>query len=147
MPYVQDALRSEDLLCQFWAAWAAALLSWDARAINILRTSVENKVAIPEVGLQMAVRRADPESARRWIGALLNTEGQIRSAILGLGMLGDPADVPVLFQFMEQESTARLAGAAFRMITGQDLKREYLDRPEPPKSTDDHSVRVGEVIL
>jgi hypothetical protein len=37
---------------------------------------------------------------------------------------------------MERECTVRLAGAAFRMITGQDLKREYLDRPEAPKSTD-----------
>jgi HEAT repeat protein len=49
MPYLQDALRSEDLLCQLWAA---ALLSWDTRAIDVLRTAVENNVAIPEVGLQ-----------------------------------------------------------------------------------------------
>jgi uncharacterized protein (TIGR02270 family) len=52
---------------------------------------------------------------------------------MGAGILGDPTTVPWLIGHMDSPGSARLAGEAFSMITGVDLRQKDLDRPGPPE--------------
>lgn len=131
LPFLTPQLASDDLDCRFWAAWSLALLSRDQQSIDVLKGAVEDTQVSPELALQVRISRMHPVAARAWIQSLLASEIHIRLGILAIGMSGDPQIVPLLFPLMEQEKTARLSGSAFRMFTGQDIKRKYLDRPEP----------------
>ena len=59
--------------------------------------------------------------------------GSLRWLIQGSGIAGDPGYVPWLIKHMGNETTARLAGEAFSLITGADLALQDLER-KPPKT-------------
>jgi uncharacterized protein (TIGR02270 family) len=119
---------------QFWAAWSTAILSYYERANEVLAATVEEGASLAEFALPVVVRRMEHGQTAGWIETLFRDGKQRRLAIIAMGMHGDPTDLPRLLELMESEELARLAGAAFRMITGQDLKREYLNKPAPEVS-------------
>ena len=94
-------------------------------------SAVEGGSPLAELALAVLFRRMNHEQADNWIETLLRSGKHARLVILALGMQGDPARMPLLIDLMESDSLARLSGVAFRMITGQDLKRQYLDKPDP----------------
>jgi uncharacterized protein (TIGR02270 family) len=55
----------------------------------------------------------------------------LRAAAIGVGALGDPELMSVLFQMMHINDVARVAGEAFSMITGVDLAYDDLERDMP----------------
>ena len=124
-------LADPDALCHFWAAWSAALLSADSKALAILGSIAESDLPYREKSLQAAIRRMDAPAASAWHNKLAQDAQSIRIAIIAAGAFGDPASIPWLMEQMKVPELARVAGEAFAMITGVDIALEDLDAEKP----------------
>jgi uncharacterized protein (TIGR02270 family) len=130
LPLVQNDLTTEDVLYRFSAAWSAALLG-DLRAIPTLQAIAGLDVPYKEEAANMALRRMDLPMAHGWQKALAQSTDSIRLAVMGAGVIGDPAFVPWLIDHMAIPELARVAGEAFTMITGVDIALENLEGEWP----------------
>jgi uncharacterized protein (TIGR02270 family) len=63
--------------------------------------------------------------------SLAKQAGEVRWLSEGCGIVGDPTYVSWLIGQMKNAATSRLAGEAFSLITGADLDRLQLFRPQP----------------
>ena len=84
-----------------------------------------------------------------WLNELKNSDKLMRLAIVGVGAIGDPVNIPWLIEMMNIDEYARVAGESFTMITGIDLAYDDLekDQPEvfeagPPENPDDENVEL-----
>lgn len=126
------SMTAADSLCRFYATWSVARLGVrDRDVLDVLRAFVVPKAPFAEAALQMAVRCMGLAEAQNWISGMLTQPEQLRLGIVGLGAIGDPAHVSELIAFMQVEKVARVAGEAFSMITGVDLKYADLDTDAP----------------
>jgi uncharacterized protein (TIGR02270 family) len=123
---VDNHLADKDDLCRFAAAWSAALLSDDLKALKVLGSVANSNLPYHEQALQLAFRRMDASAATAWRAKLA-----VRPAIVASGAFGDPADITWLIEQMKTPEFARVAGEAFTMITGVDIAFEDLDGEKP----------------
>jgi uncharacterized protein (TIGR02270 family) len=128
---VRRSMASEDEACQFWAAWAAALLVGDRDGLAVLRKVAEGGGPFAKRAVQMAIRRMDPTTARGWRVMLGRDPKTVRLAILGAGAIGDPEVIPWLIDRMADPPLARVSGEAFSMITGAHIDDDKLDGEKP----------------
>ena len=119
-------MTHEDASVRFAGAWSAALLGKYPNAIVALQKIAETEPARARRAADLALRRMDPKAGAAWLAKLLP-----RLAVIGAGVVGDPALVPGLFERMKDPKLARAAGEAFSMITGADLAFEDLDGNAP----------------
>lgn len=131
LPELLKNLAIEDERCRFSAAWSAALLAGDAKAIEVLTAIVESNAPDKEEALQVALRRMSLAAAHGWMSKLAQQKNTLRSAVVGAGILGDPESVPWLIEQMSIPALARVAGEAFTMITGVDIAIERLEGEKP----------------
>jgi len=138
---LSDAVRSQlgdvDPSCQFWAAWALALVGHSegtALAFELGTHNYETRT----YAIDVAMRLGDPEWARQHIRSLASRAETLRIAIQAAGALGDPAVVPWLLRQMLDPRTARVAAEAVSTITGADLHFLGLkqDPAEPAPESD-----------
>ena len=123
-----------DESCRFFASWSAALLGLrDQDVAGTLRAFAESAGDYAERAVQTALHCMRPDKARTWLSSLLNDPKRLRLGVIGIGVWGDPALVSELIGYMELENVSRIAGEAFSMITGVDLKSSNLDRPKPER--------------
>lgn len=125
MPYLEEALNSDDDALRFWAIWSSILLG-KHEIVKKLEPYVFNSGPYQELAINIAFRVLPIEQARGWISTLAKTEGQIRNVIKASGILGDPHAVNWLINKMQDTSFAKLAGEAFTLITGVDLEEHQL---------------------
>ena len=125
VPLLQQELSSKDRGCRFWSAWSSALLSGYGSSIQVLQSIAASPGPFRERALRLALRRITLLSAHAVIQQLGRDLQSLRFAVLGAGILGDPALVPWLIKQMAIPALARVAGEAFTMISGADLA--YLD--------------------
>ena len=127
-----SATSDDDDACRFWAAWTAARLSGRSGAIvGALREFAQRPGRFTERAVAISARTTKPDVARKWLGELWKDPTLMRAATIGAGVLGDPELVDTLFQMMQVEAVARVAGEAFSMITGVDLAYDDLDQDTP----------------
>jgi uncharacterized protein (TIGR02270 family) len=138
VPLIQNELNAQtrDEGCRFWAAWSTTLLVGYGNAIRALQSVAESPSPYRERALQMALRRMDIASAHSWQQRLVTDRLEksphaARLAVIGAGVIGDPALVPWLTEQMKVAPLARVAGEAFTMITGVDIAYEDLDTDKP----------------
>ena len=131
VPIMQQDLNAKDAGCRFWAAWSSALLAGYSNTIQILQSIAESPGPFRERALQLALRRLSLQSAHAWNLQLSNESQSLRQAVIGAGIIGDPAMVPWLIERMSIPPLARVAGEAFTMITGVDLAYQDLDCKQP----------------
>jgi len=117
--------------CLFWAAWSIALLAGYTNAVQVLRSFAESTSPYRERALQLALRRLDINSAHVWYQQLTKNPKFARAAVIGAGVIGDPALIPWLIEQMSVPPLSRVAGEAFTMITGVDIAYEDLDGEKP----------------
>lgn len=133
MPACLAALTDDDPDCRLWAAWSAALLGNRGVALEALTA----RDIAPEPWQTRAFRLALQAMSVRASHTALEDRGRepgsLRWLIQGSGIAGDPGYVPWLIKHMGNETTARLAGEAFSLITGADLALQDLER-KPPKT-------------
>jgi len=131
VPFLQQELSSKDPVCRFWSAWSSALLSGYGNTIQILQSIAASPGPFRERALQLALRRINLSAAHAWTQQLSRDPQSLRLAVIGAGILGDPALVPWLIEQMRVPPLARVAGEAFTMIAGVDLAYQDLDRKAP----------------
>jgi uncharacterized protein (TIGR02270 family) len=123
-------LQTEDATCRFWAAWSAVRLG-DDYALDTLLSIAEAGGRYEEKALDLALRRVPLARAQDIVRGLLAQPGRERLAVVGAGVVGDPAVVPWLIGQMAEPALARVAGEAFTNITGMDLAYEDLEGEWP----------------
>jgi uncharacterized protein (TIGR02270 family) len=128
---LQLDLNAKDPGYRFWAAWSSALLAGYSSTIQLLQTIASSPGPYRERALNMALRRLGLHSARAWHQQLARDPQTLRLAVIGAGIIGDPALIPWLIDHMSIPPLARVAGEAFTMITGVDLAYEDLDCKQP----------------
>ncbi len=116
----------------FWAAWSTARLGLRGYDVtDVLRRTAESDAPYADSALQMLLRCQRLPEAHEWISAMLKDPKRQRLGVQGIGIVGDPARISELIGYMQIEALSRVAGEAFSMITGADLKYLDLDRPRP----------------
>lgn len=139
LPQVVRDLEHEHDECRFWAAWSAGLLG-HADAIRILRLFAEVDNPRRRQALELVVRLMPADTAFGWLRSLGGDRQQLRWALIGAGVHGDPAWLEPLMGQFGNEDVARVAGESFQMITGLNIFRESLEVleevevvPDPPE--------------
>ena len=145
------AVLAENSDCQFWAAWAAVLLGDRQRALDCLESASLQNGPFRVRAQQLALLAMTAPRATESLRSLVQDPAQIRWLIKGIALAGDPAFGPWLVRRMRDDTLARLAGEAFTLITGVDLRRPPFERqrPEgfesgPSDDTADESVAMEE---
>lgn len=128
---LREGLRDSDDDIRFSSAWSAALAD-NAEAVVVLKDFVTPDSPYREKALKMALRRMEKASALSWQRQLAESPQTNRFAVIGAGIIGDPALIPWLIGQMKTPALSRVAGEAFTMITGADIDQEELrgKRPE-----------------
>jgi uncharacterized protein (TIGR02270 family) len=125
-------ISSKDETSRFYSAWSAAKLGLRDRDVtDALRMVAEAGHAHAEPAFHMALRCLRLNESHPWLSAMLKDPGRQRFGVIGMGVVGDPAWVSELIGYMQTEPVSRVAGEAFSMITGADLRYLDLDRPKP----------------
>jgi uncharacterized protein (TIGR02270 family) len=132
LPLAERELKAGDREVACAAAWTTALLSGKPEALSVLATIAQSSGRHRERALQIAMRRANPHAAGKWMQQLAKDDTTLRLAVQGAGAIGDPAEIPWLIEQMKVAELARVAGESFTTITGVDLAYDDLetDRPE-----------------
>jgi uncharacterized protein (TIGR02270 family) len=126
------SISSENESCRFYAAWSAARLGLrDRDVLDVLRKIADGGGRRAEPSLHMALRCLRLDEVHASLSAMLKDPKRLRFGVTGIGVVGDPARVSELIGYMQVEQVSRVAGEAFSMITGVDLKYSDLDRPKP----------------
>ena len=127
---VKANLYAEQDDCRFSAACSTALLG-NKDAVPVLRDLTEKGGPHAEEAFTIALRRMNPPDAYAWLRELVKQPEHQRIAIIGTGVIGDPASIPWLIQMMEVPELSRVAGESFTMITGVDIAYEDLEGEWP----------------
>ncbi|MCE9529814.1 MAG: TIGR02270 family protein [Planctomycetes bacterium] len=131
LPLLKKHLAIGHLGCRFQAAWSGALLAGDAACVTELQSIALTESGYKQRAAEVAVRRLDVPAANRWLTMLASLPGSERLAVVGIGALGDPVNVPRLLDWMKQPPLARVAGEAFAFITGADFAALNLEGNAP----------------
>jgi len=138
---IERHIEHEDDEVRFWAAWSASRFGSEP-ARRILALFAEAEGPRRRQALDLLLRLLPPEEGKSWLRQRLRGKTQLRWALVGAGMQGDPFYLEPLFKQFSNEEVARVAGEAFEMITGLNLFRQSLERLEavdtdPPSLEDD----------
>jgi uncharacterized protein (TIGR02270 family) len=143
--HVRHHVHDQDPAAAFWAAWALTLNRDRAGLVNLV-TWLEGENSFTHHALQLSLRAMPLEDSIRWVSSFAKDPSRRTSAVLGAGIVGDPAAMPWLIRTMASPQLARLAGEAFTMITGVDLAYYDLDQDAPTLSGDGESASLDEVL-
>lgn len=127
---LRENLSDNDDGIHFSTAWSAAM-SGNLDGVEVLKKFVTPDSTYNEKALSLAMRRMEPAAALVWQKEL-ESNGTLRLAVIGAGIIGEPVLVPWLIDRMKTPELARVAGEAFTMITGIDneLKEMQGEQPE-----------------
>ncbi|MFY9150024.1 MAG: hypothetical protein WAN88_10485, partial [Smithellaceae bacterium] len=84
-----------------------------------------------EEALQVSARRMNLKEAQALQGELAKKADSQRLAVIGEGIIGDPALIPWLVKQMKIPALARIAAQSFSFITGLDISGEQLEGTWP----------------
>jgi uncharacterized protein (TIGR02270 family) len=127
VPACIEALDDSDPECRFWAAWSAVLLGNGGRALEIVTDVSLAAGRHRRRALLIALQAMTGGAAHQLLQSLAEKKSQTRWVVYGSGIAGDPKYVPWLIKRMADPKISRLAGEAFALITGNDLKRMRLE--------------------
>lgn len=135
LPACLKALGDTDAACRFWAAYAAALLGEQGKAMPVLQEVVMRPGPLRVRALQLLLKFIAVPQANELLKSLAREPENIRLLIQGVGIAGDSYYVPWLIKQMADLKLTRLAGESFSFITGLDLA--YLDlEVKPPENVE-----------
>lgn len=125
VPLLREALMADDKCCVFWAQWSQ-IITGDLSGIGDLEPWVLTSGELQVKALNLALRVAPPEVAKKWITLLSQNPQQLRYAIQASAIYGDPQAIPWLIAQMQIPTVTQIAGEAFSFITGIDLEVQKL---------------------
>jgi len=132
------AITADDTDVRFWGIWSSILLGEHEHALALepytLHTNPWQQQAI-----QLAFRVLPDNTADTWINHLLHHPDRLqqRCGMKAIAANGHIHRMPDLITAMKNNSQARIAGEAFSLLTGIDIKQQQLSRSgSPPKRID-----------
>jgi len=126
-PRLLEHLQDDAPECRFWAAWSAVLVGDRSRATEKLAIEAQRPSPWQMRAVSLVFRCLSQADANRITSAMLESPNLRRAALSAIGVHGDSAWIPRLFQWMDVPELARTAGDAFSLITGIDLAYEDLE--------------------
>ena len=135
LPACVKALTDSDTVCQFWAAYATALLGEQGTAMAVLQDFVVRPGPCRLRVLQLLLKFNAVPQTNELLKGLARDPANTRLLIQGAGIMGDPYYVPWLIKQMADLKLTRLAGESLTFITGLDLAYLDLDR-KPPENVE-----------
>ncbi len=135
------AEAGQDDLSTLAGACSAALLGNRGSALELARRLALAPGASQRRALRLALLASNDRDTYELLKRVAAAAPNHRTLVEGAGLSGNSIFVPWLFAQMREEANARVAGEAFSLISGADLKRMKLDRDAPeeasPGPTDD----------
>lgn len=129
--FLEEQIHLANEECRFWAAWSSVRLGSRGESLKSLMRSAMTDSPYRGKALQLALQVIDNASSRQLLTYLSQSAETLRHAIIGAGILGDPAYVPWLVQMMPNPELARVAGEALSTITGVDIAYQDLNGEKP----------------
>lgn len=117
---------------RFWSAWSLAVISSENAALSVLREFLSHPQWHYRAA-QVLFRRVELPSALELHRRLADKTENARLAIMAAGVIGDPALVPWLLEYLANPKLLRLAADAFQTITGADFVMDRLRNGSPPR--------------
>jgi uncharacterized protein (TIGR02270 family) len=133
LPRLAEQMADEPGACRFEAAWTCALRSRSGRAIEVLLETAESQRPDSERAMRAVARLLHACEGTARLQSLGERPAMRRAAIVGAGVLGDPALVDWLITLLTMPATARLAGESLELITGLSLDRPPF-QAHPPEA-------------
>ena len=128
---LQEEIHLADEECRFWAAWSSVRLGSRGEPLKSLLKFAMTVSPYQTKAMQLALRVLDNATSAQVLKRLSQSPEHLRYAIVGSGIVGDPAYVPWIVQMMSIPEQARVAGESFSTITGVDIAYEDLDGEKP----------------
>lgn len=123
----RSAIRDDDPECRFRAAMSCVLLGDADPGLDMLSELALVEGPYRQKSFALVLQALPGGAAHELLRQVARDPAQIRRVITGSGMVGDPSYVPWLISHMVNKATARIAGAAFSLLTGIDLTATGLD--------------------
>jgi len=130
IPFLNEAMESENKEIKFWACWSLILLG-NFDFARYLEEYIFQQGPLQSRAVNIAFRVLPIDQARALISKLSNDKEQIRVIVQATGVLGDPHAINWLILKMRESAFSRLAAESFTMITGYDLDKNNLERDIP----------------
>ncbi len=115
---------------RFWGIWSSVLLGNHANALK-LEACIRQINPWQQKAIQLAFRVLPGNVADLWINHLLDQPDQQRQGIKAIAVNGRIHAISHLIAAMRDDTLACVAGDAFSLLTGIDLKQQQLTRPQP----------------
>jgi len=129
--HLKNRQKVHDPASRFQAAWSSLLLG-DTTSLEHLRAIILDETSpFREEALQVSARRMNLKEAQALQGELAKKADSQRLAVIGEGIIGDPALIPWLVKQMKIPALARIAAQSFSFITGLDISGEQLEGTWP----------------
>jgi uncharacterized protein (TIGR02270 family) len=129
--HLKNRQKAHDPASRFQAAWSSLLLG-DTTSLEHLRAIILDETSpFREEALQVSARRMNLKEAQALQGELAKKADSQRLAVIGEGIIGDPALIPWLVKQMKIPALARIAAQSFSFITGLDISGEQLEGTWP----------------
>ncbi len=128
---LKEQQRAHDPASRFQAAWSSLLLG-DTTSLEHLKAIILDETSpFREEALHASARRMNLKEAQALHGELVKKADSQRFAIIGAGIIGDPALIPWLVKQMKIPALARIAAQSFSFITGLNISEEQLEGTWP----------------
>ncbi|VAW88951.1 hypothetical protein MNBD_GAMMA17-1959 [hydrothermal vent metagenome] len=127
---VNKAATADNADIRFWGIWSSILLGNHANALK-LEAYIRQTNPWQQKAIQLAFRVLSDDVADLWINHLLDQPGQQRQSIKAIAANGRIDAISHLIIAMQDDTLACVAGDAFSLLTGIDLKQQQLTRPQP----------------
>ena len=129
--HLKNRQKVHDPASRFQAAWSSLLLG-DTTSLEHLRAIILDETSpFREEALQVSARKMNLKEAQALQGELAKKADSQRLAVIGEGIIGDPALIPWLVKQMKIPALARIAAQSFSFITGLDISGEQLEGTWP----------------
>jgi uncharacterized protein (TIGR02270 family) len=128
---LKDQQKAHDPASRFQAAWSSLLLG-DTTSLEHLRTIVLDETSpFREEALQVSARKMNLKEALALHRELAKKADSQRLAVIGAGIIGNPALIPWLVKQMNIPTLARIAVQSFSFITGLNISKQQLEGTWP----------------
>ncbi|MEM1413032.1 MAG: TIGR02270 family protein, partial [Pseudomonadota bacterium] len=131
---LEQSLGDEDPEVRFWSTWSACLLG-SAAARPGLEGFANTEGPRQRQALELLMRLLPADAGKTWLRTHFAGQENLRFALIGAGLHGDPFYLEPLIKQFSREEVARVAGEAFEMITGLNLFQRSFEILDPVEIT------------
>jgi uncharacterized protein (TIGR02270 family) len=131
LPVVARERNHAQTSVQWWSEWSAVLLGNRGVALDAVGRRALEPGPHRSGALLLTLQAADVSAAHSTLQRFSREPKELRRLIQGSGIAGDPTYLPWLIGHMADAGMARVAGEAFTLVTGVELRPAALSGKRP----------------